>query len=122
MNPDQGFVDLRLNRQEGQTEESFWPSFTDIMTVIVMIFLLAMVVLLIRNMELVDQLRATMEAEREAAALAQATGTEPPGAAAAADHPPGGPARAAGGGHRQPAQPHRRPGRRAGSADAEPAG
>ncbi len=76
MNPDQGFVDLRLNRQEGQTEESFWPSFTDIMTVIVMIFLLAMVVLLIRNMELVDQLRATMEAEREAAALAQATGKE----------------------------------------------
>jgi len=76
MNPDQGFVDLRLNRQGGQTEEGFWPSFTDIMTVVVMIFLLAMLVLLIRNMELMDQLRATMEAEREAATLARLTGEQ----------------------------------------------
>ncbi len=71
-----GFTDLRLNRQEGQTQESFWPSFTDIMTVIVMIFLISMVVLLMRNMELVNQLRATMEAERIAAELARATGEE----------------------------------------------
>ncbi len=76
MNQDQGFVDLRLNRQEGQTDEGFWPSFTDIMTVIVMIFLLAMVILLMRNMELVEQLRSTMQAEREAAELARATGEE----------------------------------------------
>ena len=71
-----GFTDLRLNRQEGQVQESFWPSFTDIMTVIVMIFLIAMVVLLLRNIELVNQLRATMEAERIAAELARATGEE----------------------------------------------
>lgn len=71
-----GFTDLRLNRQDGQTQESFWPSFTDIMTVIVMIFLIAMVVLLLRNMELVNQLRATMEAERVAAELVLATGQE----------------------------------------------
>ncbi|MGV6827155.1 MAG: hypothetical protein ACWA5Q_09270 [bacterium] len=70
------FVDLRLNRQEGQVNESFWPSFTDIMTVIVMIFLIAMVVLLMRNMELVTQLRSTMEAERTASELARATGQE----------------------------------------------
>lgn len=70
----EGFVDLRLNGQEGQVNESFWPSFTDIMTVVVMIFLLAMVVLLIRNTELVAQVRATMEAEREAAELARNTG------------------------------------------------
>jgi len=76
MNPDQGFIDLRLNRQEGENSESFWPSFTDIMTVIVMIFLIAMVVLLIRNMELVNQLRSTMEAERMAAELARTTGEE----------------------------------------------
>jgi myosin heavy subunit len=76
MTPDSGFVDLRLNRQEGPTEESFWPSFTDIMTVVVMIFLLAMVVLLVRNMELVHQLRATMEAERMAAELARSTSEE----------------------------------------------
>lgn len=73
---DGSFIDLRLNRQEGQVNESFWPSFTDIMTVIVMIFMIAMVVLLMRNMELVNQLRSTMEAERIAAELARATGEE----------------------------------------------
>ncbi len=71
-----GFTDLRLNRQEGQVNESFWPSFTDIMTTVVMIFLIALVVLLVRNMELVRQLRSTMEAERIAAELARATGEE----------------------------------------------
>lgn len=71
-----GFTDLRLNSQEGQVSESFWPSFTDIMTTVVMIFLIAMVVLLVRNMELVNQLRSTMEAERIAAELARATGEE----------------------------------------------
>ena len=71
-----GFIDLRLNRQEGQVNESFWPSFTDIMTTVVMIFLIALVVLLVRNMELVNQLRSTMEAERIAAELARATGEE----------------------------------------------
>jgi len=70
------FTDLRLNHQEGQNQESFWPSFTDIMTVIVMIFMIAMVVLLLRNMELVKQLRATMEAERAAMELARTTGEE----------------------------------------------
>jgi DNA repair exonuclease SbcCD ATPase subunit len=74
MNPE-GFSDLRLNTS-AQSQENFWPSFTDIMTVIVMIFLIAMVVLLVRNMELVTQLRATMEAERIAAELARATGAE----------------------------------------------
>lgn len=74
MNPE-GFSDLRLNTS-AQSQESFWPSFTDIMTVIVMIFLIALVVLLVRNLELVTQLRATMEAERIAAELARATGAE----------------------------------------------
>ncbi|MDJ0806716.1 MAG: hypothetical protein QNJ78_07765 [Gammaproteobacteria bacterium] len=73
---DDSFIDLRLNRHSTQTEESFWPSFTDIMTVIVMIFLLAMVILLIRNMELLRQLRATMEAEQQAVELARTTGAE----------------------------------------------
>ena len=36
-----GFTDLRMNHQHGQGDDSFWPSFTDIMTVIVIIFLLA---------------------------------------------------------------------------------
>ena len=73
---DEGFTDLRLNGRGTEVQEGFWPSFTDIMTVVVMIFLIAMVVLLVRNIELVSQLRATMEAERIAAELARATGEE----------------------------------------------
>jgi septal ring factor EnvC (AmiA/AmiB activator) len=73
---DNHFVDLRLNHRAGQAEESFWPSFTDIMTVIVMIFLIAMVVLLLRNMELLDQLRATIASEQQAMELARSTGAE----------------------------------------------
>lgn len=77
MSTENGFINLRLN-QEGDSSgnESFWPSFTDIMTVIVMIFLIALVVLLMRNIDLVQQLRNTMEAERMAAELARTTGEE----------------------------------------------
>jgi DNA repair exonuclease SbcCD ATPase subunit len=71
-----GFTDLRINPQDGGVSENFWPSFTDIMTTVVMIFLIALVVLLARNIELVQQLRSTMEAERIAAELARATGEE----------------------------------------------
>jgi len=76
MSSNSGFVDLRLNGQENQLQEGFWPSFTDIMTVVVMIFMMAMVILLLRNIELVRQLRATMEAERSAVELARSTGEE----------------------------------------------
>jgi hypothetical protein len=75
MNQD-GFTDLRIGVGSNDVNEGFWPSFTDIMTVVVMIFLISMVVLLVRNIELVSQLRATMEAERIAAELARATGEE----------------------------------------------
>ncbi len=75
MNQD-GFTDLRMGVGHNDVNEGFWPSFTDIMTVVVMIFLISMVVLLVRNMELVNQLRSTMEAERIAAELARATGEE----------------------------------------------
>lgn len=81
MIPEGGFIDLRLNRQEGQNQDSFWPSFTDIMTVVVMIFMISMVVLLQRNIDLVNQLRATMEAERSAIELARSTGEEKEGLA-----------------------------------------
>ena len=69
----QGFVDLRVvpHGQGSHSDDSVWPSFTDIMTVVVMIFLMSLVVILIRNVELFDQLRETMEAERESAALAE---------------------------------------------------
>jgi len=71
-----GFVDLRIDQYDDNNNEGFWPSFTDIMTVIVMIFLLSMVVLMMRNMELVNQLRNSIEAEREAAEIAQAKAME----------------------------------------------
>lgn len=61
--PAAGFIDLRVRgRHEGShSDDSVWPSFTDIMTVVVMIFLMALVVILIRNVELV-------RAERDATA------------------------------------------------------
>jgi len=60
------FSDLRLNTGRGGTEENFWPSFTDIMTVIVMIFMMVMLVLLLKNMDLVQRLQTTLKSERAA--------------------------------------------------------
>ncbi len=60
------FVDLRLNSRGGQSNEGFWPSFTDIMTVVVMIFMMAMLLLLLKNMNLVHRLQATLAAEHAA--------------------------------------------------------
>jgi len=68
----QGFADLRLNGSHSG-DEGFWPSFTDVMMVIVMIFLLAMVTLLVKNMDLVHQLRSSLEAERAATMQADST-------------------------------------------------
>lgn len=64
---DNGFIDLRQGGDAGRVSDSFWPSFTDIMMVVVMIFMIASVVLILRNWELVAELRATMESERRAA-------------------------------------------------------
>ncbi|WP_303907393.1 hypothetical protein [Thiohalomonas denitrificans] len=66
----QGFVDLRQNGHAQGLGESFWPSFTDIMMVVVMIFIITSTVLIVRNWELVVELQNTVTAEREAAALA----------------------------------------------------
>ena len=68
---DDSFVDLRYRGEAGNGNDSFWPSFTDIMMVVVMIFMLASTVLVVRNWDLVRELRATIEAEREAEALAR---------------------------------------------------
>lgn len=67
---DGGFVDLRYGGEHGSGNESFWPSFTDIMMVILMIFMIASTLLMLRNWELVRELRSTLESEREAEALA----------------------------------------------------
>ena len=57
------FVDLR---REHLSSDSFWPSFTDIMMVVVIIFLLTSMLLMVKNWELLDQLRNSMAAEEQA--------------------------------------------------------
>ncbi|MDD9875744.1 MAG: hypothetical protein OXU22_09465 [Gammaproteobacteria bacterium] len=64
-----GFTDLRVGHgARGIGDDSVWPSFTDIMTVIVMIFLMALVIMMVRNFELDRQLTTTVSA-REASLL-----------------------------------------------------
>lgn len=59
----EGFIDLRQNHAH-LVEESFWPSFTDIMTVVVMIFLIATSILIVQHWELVDELETRIEVEQ----------------------------------------------------------
>jgi len=66
-----GFIDLRRSSAADSGADSFWPSFTDIMMVVVMIFMIASVVLMLRNWDLVQALRDTLESERKAEALAR---------------------------------------------------
>lgn len=61
-----GFIDLRVDRNaQAIGDDSVWPSFTDIMTVIVMIFLMALVVIMARNFELDRQLLSSLSAQEE---------------------------------------------------------
>jgi Tfp pilus assembly protein PilO len=76
MSADDGFIELRLNRQDELAGENFWPSFTDIMTVVVMIFLMVMIVLVMYNQELVRDLQSSIEKERIARETARVTGEE----------------------------------------------
>lgn len=71
MQASQSFVDLRTSSLNAgsHTDDSVWPSFTDIMTVVVMIFLMSLVVILLKNVELV-------KSEQEAARLAELKGSE----------------------------------------------
>jgi len=68
---DEGFIDLRRTAEASSGGDTFWPSFTDIMMVIVMIFMMASTVLVLRNLDLVQELRATIEAEHQAEELAR---------------------------------------------------
>ena len=52
-----GFNELRVNRPNQSSDTSIWPSFTDIMTVILMVFMLTMVVVIIKNADLINQIR-----------------------------------------------------------------
>jgi len=71
LNVSDGFIDLRVNTAAGSGADSFWPSFTDIMMVVVMIFMIASVVLMLRNWDLVQALRDTIESESQAKELAR---------------------------------------------------
>jgi chromosome segregation ATPase len=71
MNDD--FVDLR---RDNLSSESFWPSFTDIMMVVVIIFLLTSMLLMVKNWELLDQLRNSMAAEEQAVKIINDTSQE----------------------------------------------
>ena len=59
-----GFIDLRQN-QHHLVEDSFWPSFTDIMTVVVMIFLITTSILIVKHWELVDELKTRIKVEQK---------------------------------------------------------
>lgn len=52
---------------------SFWPSFTDVMMVIVMIFLFATSLLIVRNYNLVAELQDSLAAEKRAEAMIEST-------------------------------------------------
>jgi len=67
-----GFVDLRLNRRRS-IDEGFWPSFTDIMTVVVMIFLMGMVVVVLQNMEVTNNMKSALLEKQRATELAKST-------------------------------------------------
>jgi chromosome segregation ATPase len=54
-------------------EGSFWPSFTDIMMVITMIFLMATSLLVVRNWQLVSELRESVAAEQLASQVIEST-------------------------------------------------
>ncbi|CAA6828561.1 MAG: Unknown protein [uncultured Thiotrichaceae bacterium] len=65
-----GFPNTDIYQEQGG-EESFWPSFTDIMMVIVMTFLLIAVAVILNNWQLMNNLRVSMEAEQQASSEAQ---------------------------------------------------
>ncbi len=72
-----GFPSANNNlEQDGFSEESFWPSFTDIMMVIVMVFLLVAVSVILNNYQLVENLKNSMQAQQLASSIAEDTQIE----------------------------------------------
>ncbi len=57
-------------------ENSFWPSFTDVMMVITLIFLMATSLLVVRNWHLVAELQESIKAEQLAAQMIETTSQE----------------------------------------------
>ncbi|MFZ0614567.1 MAG: hypothetical protein WAM73_20140 [Desulfobacterales bacterium] len=61
----ENFIDLRQNHRRQMSDMSIWPSFTDIMTVILMIFMLTMIVVIIKNADLARELVLRQSAEQQ---------------------------------------------------------
>ncbi len=57
-------------------DNSFWPAFTDIMMVVTMIFLMATSLLVVRNWQLVAELRESIAAEQLASQMIESTTEE----------------------------------------------
>ena len=70
------FAPIGQNQTSHAGEGSFWPSFTDIMMVITMIFLMATSLLVVRNWQLVAELRESVEAEQVASQRIVSTSLE----------------------------------------------
>jgi chromosome segregation ATPase len=71
-----GFVQIGNSHAGIGGENSFWPSFTDVMMVITLIFLMATSILVVRNWQLVAELQESVAAERMAAQMIESTSLE----------------------------------------------
>jgi len=71
-----GFAQIGTSHAGIGGENSFWPSFTDVMMVITLIFLMATSILVVRNWQLVAELQESVAAERMAAQLIESTSME----------------------------------------------
>jgi len=63
------YVDLRQNIHEPGADESVWPTFTDIMTVVLMLFMLTMVLVIIKNSNMSKRLKTTVKTEKTISGL-----------------------------------------------------
>ena len=68
-----GFPNANNDVEYDLNEESFWPSFTDIMMVIVMVFLLVAVSVILNNYQLVENLKKSIQAQQLASSIAEDT-------------------------------------------------
>jgi chromosome segregation ATPase len=72
----QSFAPIGQSQLHHAGENSFWPSFTDVMMVITMIFLMATSLLVVRNWQLVAELQESIAAEQLASDLMESTTQE----------------------------------------------
>ncbi len=70
---DSHFAPIGQLRESHTGDNSFWPSFTDIMMVITMIFLMATSLLVVRNWQLVAELKESIAAEQIASQVIENT-------------------------------------------------